>query len=190
MTWSTSILKTALVAVATIVLSTASAAAQEPGGDRHAGPILESFGRHIDLPDAAFAIPTDRVYKVAFEVMEPLRAPERVHPRLEAAARLVNMYAHAGVPKENLVLALVLHGGGTQAAMTNAAYQQRHDVENPSLPLLEALADAGVEIYLCEQSRVANRVGPNEVAPPVKRALSAITTLVTLQADGYQFLTY
>ena len=100
------------------------------------------------------------------------------------------MCAHAGVPTENLKLALVLHGGGTQAAMTNAAYKQRHDVDNPSLLLLEALADAGVEIYLCEQSRVANRVDPNEVAPPVKRALSAITTLVTLQTDGYQFLTY
>ena len=190
MTRSTSILITALVAATTIVHYPASGAAQEAGGDRHGGPIIESFGRHVDLPDTAFTIPTDRVYKVAFEVMEPLRAPERVHPRLEAAARLVNMYAHAGVPKENLKLALVLHGGGTQAAMTNTAYQQRHAVDNPSLPLLEALADAGVEIYLCEQSRVANRVDPSEVAPPVQRTLSAITTLVTLQADGHQFLTY
>ena len=134
MTWSTSILATALVAAATMVLNPVPVAAQEPGGDRHAGPIFESFGRHVDLPDAAFTIPTDRVYKVAFEVMEPLRAPERAHPRLEAAARLVNMYAHAGGPKENLKLALVLHGGGTQAAMTNAAYQQRHDVDRRCNP--------------------------------------------------------
>ena len=110
--------------------------------------------------------------------------------RLEAAARFVNMHAHAGVPKENIQLTLILHGGGTLAAMSNEAYRKRYDVDNPNVPLLEALADAGVDIYLCEQSRVLNDLAPSEIAAPVKTALSAMTVVVSLQADGYQFLRY
>ncbi|MEE3103937.1 MAG: DsrE family protein [Acidobacteriota bacterium] len=130
------------------------------------------------------------VYKVAFEILQALREPTRPHMRLEAAARFMNMHAHAGIPTENLQLSIVLHGGGTQTAMTNEAYRRRHDVDNPSLPLLNALSDAGVNIYLCEQSRVLRGIGADEVAPPVKSALSAMTAIVNLQEDGYHFLTY
>ena len=165
--------------------------AQNTSNDLHDGPLIEGFGRHVDLPNADFVMRTDdNIYKVAFEIFQPLNAPERPHMRLEAAARFMNMHAHAGIPQENLQVKLVLHGGGTRAAMTNEAYQERYEMDHPSLPLLEALSDAGVEIFLCEQSRVLNGLDANEVSAPVKSALSAMTAVVTLQADGYQFLTY
>ena len=165
--------------------------AQNTRNDLHDGPLIEGFGRHVDLPNADFVMRTDdNIYKVAFEIFQPLNAPERPHMRLEAAARFMNMHAHAGIPQENLQVKLVLHGGGTRAAMTNEAYQERYEMDNPSLPLLEALSEAGVEIFLCEQSRVLNGLDANEVSAPVKSALSAMTAVVTLQADGYQFLTY
>ena len=165
--------------------------AQNTRNDLHDGPLIEGFGRHVDLPNADFVMRTDdNIYKVAFEIFQPLNAPERPHMRLEAAARFMNMHAHAGISKENLQVKLVLHGGGTRAAMTNEAYQERYEMDNPSLPLLEALSEAGVEIFLCEQSRVLNGLDANEVSAPVKSALSAMTAVVTLQADGYQFLTY
>jgi len=179
-----------LVLLAAAGLTAATATAQKSRGDLHAGPIIESFGLHVDVPDADFETRADQVYKVAFEVLQPLQEPERVHMRLEAAARFVNMHAHAGVPKENIQLTLILHGGGTLAAMSNEAYRKRYDVDNPNVPLLEALADAGVDIYLCEQSRVLNDLAPSEIAAPVKTALSAMTVVVSLQADGYQFLRY
>ena len=165
--------------------------AQSTRNDLHDGPLIEGFGRHVDLPNADFVMRTDdNIYKVAFEIFQPLNAPERPHMRLEAAARFMNMHAHAGISKENLQVKLVLHGGGTRAAMTNEAYQERYEMDNPSLPLLEALSAAGVELFLCEQSRVLNGLDANEVSAPVKSALSAMTAVVTLQADGYQFLTY
>lgn len=179
-----------LAASAASMLMAAAAATQPTREDLHTGPLIESFGRHVDLPDADFETRTDHVYRVAFEILQPLQAPERVHGRLEAAARFMNMHAHAGVPQENLQMKLILHGGGTRTAMTNEAYRKRYDVDNPSLPLLGALADAGVEIFLCEQSRVLIGLDASEVAAPIKSALSAMTAVVTLQADGYQFLTY
>ena len=173
-----------------LLLTVKSSSAQNSRDDLHDGPLIHNFGRHVDLPNAELKTNTDMVYKVAFEILQALREPTRPHMRLEAAARFMNMHAHAGIPTENLQLSIVLHGGGTQAAMTNEAYRRRHDVDNPSLPLLNALSDAGVNIYLCEQSRVLRGIGADEVAPPVKSALSAMTAIVNLQEDGYHFLTY
>jgi len=130
------------------------------------------------------------VYKVVFEIFQALGDPTGPHMRLETAARFVNLHAHAGVPPENIQLAIVLHGGGTQTALTNEAYRKRHNVDNPNLPLLNALSDVGVNIYLCEQSRIFSGTGADEVAAPVKSALSAMTAIVNLQAEGYHFLTY
>ena len=173
-----------------LLLTVKSSSAQNSRDDLHDGPLIHNFGRHVDLPNAELKTNTDMVYKVAFEILQALREPTRPHMRLEAAARFMNMHAHAGIPTENLQLSIVLHGGGTQTAMTNEAYRRRHDVDNPSLPLLNALSDAGVNIYLCEQSRVLRGIGADEVAPPVKSALSAMTAIVNLQEDGYHFLTY
>ena len=173
------------------LLVTVPVSAQNTRNDLHDGPLIEGFGRHVDLPNADFVMRTDdNIYRVAFEISQPLNAPERPHMRLEAAARFMNMHAHAGIPQEDLQVKLVLHGGGTRAAMTNEAYQERYEMDTPILPLLEALSEAGVEIFLCEQSRVLNGLDANEVSAPVKSALSAMTAVVTLQADGYQFLTY
>ncbi len=173
------------------LLVTVPVSAQNTRNDLHDGPLIEGFGRHVDLPNADFVMRTDdNIYRVAVVISQPLNAPERPHMRLEAAARFMNMHAHAGIPQEDLQVKLVLHGGGTRAAMTNEAYRERYEMDNPSLPLLEALSDAGVEIFLCEQSRVLNGLDANEVSAPVKSALSAMTAVVTLQADGYQFLTY
>ena len=178
------------VIFALLLLTVKSSSAQNSRDDLHDGPLVHNFGRHVDLPNAAFKTNTDMVYKVAFEIFQALGEPTRPHMRLEAAARFMNMHAHAGVPVENLQLSIVLHGGGTRAAMTDEAYRKRYDVDNPSLPLLNALSDAGVNIYLCEQSRVLSGTAADEIAAPVKSALSAMTAVVNLQEDGYHFLTY
>ena len=178
------------VIFALLLLTVKSSTAQNSRDDLHDGPLIHNFGEHVDLPNAAFKTNTDMVYKVVFEIFQALGDPTSPHMRLETAARFVNLHAHAGVPPENIQLAIVLHGGGTQTALTNEAYRKRHSVDNPNLPLLNALSDAGVNIYLCEQSRIRSGTSPDEVAAPVKSALSAMTVIVNLQEDGYQFLTY
>lgn len=189
-TETTRALGVAAVTLGVSLLMAAPAGAQNTRDDLHDGPLITGYGRHVDLPNADFATPTDGVYRVAFELLAPLNNPERVHMRLEAAARFMNMHAHAGVPQENLQVKLILHGGGTRAAMTNEAFRERYDMDNPNLPLLQALTDAGVEIFLCEQSRVLSGLDASDVAAPVKSALSAMTAVVSFQAEGYQFLTY
>jgi len=82
----------------------------------------------------------------------------------------------------------VLHGRALLAAFNDEAYEKMHGVKNPSLELLHSLADAGVKFYACGQSLGFRGVDKSVLAEPVKVGLSAMTMLVTLQADGYAFL--
>jgi len=65
------------------------------------------------------------------------------------------MHAQAGVPVENLHVACVFHGTAAKDVLTNEVYRERYGVDNPNEPLLEALAEAGAQMYLCGQSAFA-----------------------------------
>jgi intracellular sulfur oxidation DsrE/DsrF family protein len=80
---------------------------------------------------------------------------------------------------------MVLHGGAAKDALSNEAYRKRFGVDNPNLPLLEALVQAGARIYLCGQSAGSRGITKADMAAPVKLALSAMTAHLVLQMDGY-----
>ena len=58
-------------------------------------------------------------------------------------------------------------------------------IDNPNLPLLEALKRAGVRVYLCGQSAGSRGITAAEMAPSVQMALSAMTAHLVLNAEGY-----
>ncbi len=103
-------------------------------------------------------------------------------------ARFMNMHGKNGVPLEDLDVAVVMHGRALFAAFNDEAYEELHGVNNPSRDLLQSLADAGVKFYACGQSLGFRGLDKSVLAEPVKVGLSAMTMLVTLQADGYTFL--
>ncbi len=100
----------------------------------------------------------------------------------------MNMHGKNGVPLEDLDVAVVVHGQALLAMLDDATYEDMFGVKNPSLPLLHDLADAGVQLYVCGQSLGFRGLHKSALADNVKVGLSAMTLLVTLQADGYTFL--
>ena len=56
---------------------------------------------------------------------------------------------------------------------------------NPNLDLLHQLHEQGVELFVCGQSLISKDAKPEEVAVFVDTAVSALTVVVNLQADGY-----
>lgn len=154
------------------------------------GPVIEDFGPVYDLPDPDVTAPTDEVLRVVFDVAQAAPEPGRVNPRLETLARYLNMHARAGVPRENMKLALVVHGGASWEVVEDAAYREQFGMDNPNLPLLEALDAFGVELLICGQSQSSRGIGKDQLAPPVKQALSAMTALVDLQGRGYQLIAF
>jgi intracellular sulfur oxidation DsrE/DsrF family protein len=63
-------------------------------------------------------------------------------------------------------------------------------MDNPTLPRLQALADAGVDLYLCGQSAGFRGLTMDKVGAPVKLSLSAMTMETILQNDGYRVISH
>ena len=56
------------------------------------------------------------------------------------------------------------------------------------MKLLQQLHDSGVEFYVCGQSLISLGSTPDDVAVFVKTAVSALTAVVNLQADGFAYV--
>lgn len=164
----------------------ASAAAQQPLAPSSDGPVIHGYGAVYDIADPDLVTPTDHVYRIVFEVAESGAEPGAVNPYLNTLARFLNMHARAGVPRENMQLALVLHGTAAKDALRSGLFRERYGTENENLDLLRQLAGAGVEIYMCGQSAMARGLPPAELAEPVRMALSAMTAMEVLKERGFR----
>ncbi len=154
------------------------------------GPVLSSFGPVFPVDEPEFTLRDGHVYRVVFDVGEAPAAANVVNAKIETVARFLNLHARAGVARENMEVALVLHGAASRAALQNAPYRERFGEDNPDLALLTALDEAGVEIYLCGQTAAHRGLAKAELAEPVKLALSAMTVLVTLQNEGWALIAF
>ena len=161
-------------------------------GGMSTGPLVEDFGPvfTIDPGEVAFA-PSDKEIKAVFEISIGADARDKQDRSIANVARFLNMHARAGMPKDKLKAALVMHGGGTWEVLNNESYRERFGMDNPNLPVLEQLAEAGVDIYVCAQSAAGRKILAKEFATPtVKFAFSAMTAIVSLQRDGYQWISH
>jgi intracellular sulfur oxidation DsrE/DsrF family protein len=155
-------------------------------GPRSAGPAIGTFGAVYTVERPSFPTPEDMTYRVAFEVAQGAEEPDQVNPRIDTLARFLNMHAQAGVPRENMKLALVLHGTAGKDALGNEGYRRRYGIDNPNAALVQALHAFGVRVVLCGQTQMHRGLRRAELAPGVEVALSAMTALAALQSRGYQ----
>jgi intracellular sulfur oxidation DsrE/DsrF family protein len=95
------------------------------------------------------------------------------------------MHAAAGVKKENIHLALVVHGSAIFDLLNNASYQEKFDTPNPNEPLLKALLENNVRVILCGQSAASKAVKSRQLVEGVEIQLSAMTAHALLQQEGY-----
>lgn len=178
----TRVVTAAIVAASTTMLSAQS---PSPAPPRLTGPVIQEFGSTFEVPNAVLMPPADVEYKVKFDVGSPNDDPNQLNAKIDTVARFLNMHARAGVPLDKIKVALVLHTTAAKDGLGNAGYRARYGVDNPNLPLLEALEKAGVRIYLCGQSAMSRRLGLDEIAPSVKVAYSAMTAHALLAREGY-----
>lgn len=149
-------------------------------------PIIKSFGGVLPRPDAIEQPKAGA--KVVFDLTIDAK-PTDVNKGLERVARLLNLYGVAGLKATDVKIAVVLHGDATRAALGDSDYKRRFDVDsNPSLPLIEELTKAGVEVSVCGQALNNKGIADSEVAKGIHIAASALTVVINKQADGYAYL--
>jgi intracellular sulfur oxidation DsrE/DsrF family protein len=115
--------------------------------------------------------------------------PAELNPAIEKVAKYLNIYAGAGAEPAQAQFAVVFHGDATLAILNDEAYAAKLKTKgNPNLELLHQLHEQGVELYVCGQSLISNDSKPEDVAVFVDTAVSALTAVVNLQADGYSYV--
>jgi intracellular sulfur oxidation DsrE/DsrF family protein len=149
-------------------------------------PQVARYGGIVRTPDAAES--PRRGAKIVFDITAESK-PDEVNKGLESVARYLNLNAEAGFKPADVKLALVLHGGATKAALSDAAYAQHTNAKsNPSLELIRVLKSHGVEVFVCGQSLARNKFAFADVAGDVTVAVSALTVNANKQQDGYSYL--
>lgn len=148
------------------------------------GPVFEGFGPtaavQTDIPLAK-----DTQFKVAFDLVKKAD-PGKLNRTIESAARFINMHVAAGVPAENIKLAIVVHGGASVDLTKQSLYGTRNDgAANGSADAIATLQKHGVTFHLCGQSAAAHKITNADLLPGVKMDLSAMTAHALLQQKGY-----
>jgi intracellular sulfur oxidation DsrE/DsrF family protein len=166
------------------LLVAARATAVEPT----TGPLIRNYGANYPVTNRDIPLREGFIYRAVFDAASYSGAISSLNMELDNVARFLNMHARAGVAREQFDIAVVLHGDALKSALSHSAYEARFHAGNPSLDLLMQLHEAGVRFYACGQSMEFLGYASDELASPVKVALSAMTVLVGLQADGYALL--
>ena len=149
-------------------------------------PAIEDYGKVVNLPDAAHQPRAGSQI-----VVDVTKGGDRdqLNTAIEKVCRYVNIYAGAGKETAKVEIAVVLHDDATLAALSDNAYAARFGTEgNPNLDCLSAQKGASVKVCVCGQSLINKGEKPSEVSPQADVAVSALTALVNLQADGYSYV--
>jgi hypothetical protein len=152
---------------------------------QYINPAIRDYGKVVKLPRAVHQ-PRDGS-KIVVDITKG-GDREKLNSAVEKVCRFVNIYAAAGSDSASVDIAVVLHGDATLAVLNEAAYSTRFNTNNPNLGCLRALKKAGVKVSVCGQSLTGKGAKPSDVSKYVDVAVSALTGLVNLQADGYAYV--
>ncbi len=169
-----------------VILALLSSATPAFARQRAAGPAILSSGAVFEVANPDFTTPTDIEYKVSFEISQASTSPDQVNVALNSVARFVNMHTMAGVPREKIRAAVVVHGSAGWELLDDAAFRAKHGVDNPNAALIRELTAFGARVILCGQTAASRGIPRGGLIDEVEVALSAMTAFVVLQEEGYR----
>lgn len=174
----------------TCLLLSSSVCFAEPAkqGDFWQTPTIAGFGKMHYLADSAFKPDVSKQYHIVFGLTAHAEAPNLVNQALDRVARTVNLYVAAGVPLRHLHIVAVAYAQATPLVLNNQAYKNKYGTDNPNLALIARLKKAGVTISVCGQAIAEQHFDYKDIDPDVTLSLSALTTITSLQQQGYALM--
>jgi intracellular sulfur oxidation DsrE/DsrF family protein len=131
-------------------------------------------------------------YKLLLEVVSSIKdsvAAREIINGLSEVGRLINLHVASGIEKKNLNVVVVVHGGALDALLINELYKKKYGTDNPNLPLLKELKEAGVKLIVCGQAMFFFNVKREEMIPDIQVSLTAQTVLSNYQLKGFVLYT-
>lgn len=173
-----------------LTLLMASSALLLNAQDKKVNPIIKDYGGIFEIPYADEKVDPTMDYNIIVEVVRESAKPDELNWALNNVARMLNLHAMSGVPKEKLHVVLAIHGAAAFTVMNNEAYKKKYGVDNPNLDIYKALSEAGVRMVVCGQSLIARDIDRTKMVPEVKIASSMLTTMTTYELKGYARLVF
>jgi intracellular sulfur oxidation DsrE/DsrF family protein len=173
-----------LTATLLTTASLAASAATEPA-KFWTTPTIAGYGKIHYLANAAYKPKANQTYKVVFAISQAAKSPADVNAALEHVARTVNLYVASGVPLKHLKFVAVIYGAATPVVLNDEHYRIATGVANPNLTLIKELRAAGVDVAVCGQAVAEHEFQYDWVDKQITLALSGLTTVSTLQHEGY-----
>jgi ubiquinone/menaquinone biosynthesis C-methylase UbiE/intracellular sulfur oxidation DsrE/DsrF family protein len=150
-------------------------------------PVIKGYGGVMEVPGAVE--PAQAGIKTVLDVTAAASKPDEINKGLERAARLVNLYGLSGLQASDIQLTVVLHGEATKSILSDEAWESRTQLkQNPNLPLIRLLQQAGVDVLVCGQALNYQSIERSEVAEDIPVALAALTVVLNRQAEGFGYV--
>ena len=151
-------------------------------------PAIQGYGAVNEVPFEVEKPDPSKRYKLVVELGDPLKDKSQVADMLDYAARMYNLYIYAGIPKENIDLAVVVFSGSTPMVLSNQTHKKRFDQLNPNAGLLDELQRNGIQVIVCGQSMMKQNLLPEDIYPGVRMAVSRFTATTDLIQKGYKVI--
>jgi intracellular sulfur oxidation DsrE/DsrF family protein len=153
-------------------------------------PIVKGFGGIYEIPESTENPDPNGEFRIMIDLVSGAEDPKQVNRMVDNIARMINLHGLGGVAKENLKVKVAVHGGAVFSILNDDFYQKLYGVNNPNLPVFEALKEVGVEFYVCGQSLIARDMKTTDVWQGSQIALSMLTVLTKYVPEGYILLRF
>ncbi|MCP9764667.1 DsrE family protein [Lacihabitans soyangensis] len=153
-------------------------------------PEIDSFGGVFPIPEAEQLVDPNKKYKVVFDITSaPKNQTTEMNPGFESVARFINLHGLAGVKKENLEIAVVIHFQATPTVLSDESFLTEYKEKNPNTEVINKLAENGVKFYVCGQSLRMRKLVDYKRNSNISVAHGAILALSHFQSLGYSLMT-
>lgn len=148
-------------------------------------PAVPGHGPIAPAPETANQPDPAIRYRVVFNITKAPNDPAQANPSLIKVARFLNLLATRDIRPAPGDIVAIVHGPATPLVLSDAAYKAKFEVSNPNLALIAALKQAGAQVHVCSQALHGQQISSASVAEDVTVDLAALTTLATLQLQGF-----
>jgi len=109
----------------------------------------------------------------------------KLNEGLAEIGRIINLHVASGVPRENLEIVIVIHGGALNTYLKNESFRKKFQTDNPNLDILKQFTDLHASLIACGQAEIFFSIPAENMIPEVRTAFSARVALSTYQLKGY-----
>ena len=176
--------KLSLFPFAIVMASICQAVPQDSDSPFQKGTVIPDFGNFATV-ESDVEIPAGTVLKVRFDVGRKARK-NSINTTFDSVARFINLNVAAGIPAENLKVAIVVHGSAALDVTKQNFYGAKNEGQsNASEKAVETLLKHNVRFILCGQSAAYQGITKKDLLEGVKVAPSAMTMHALLDLEGF-----